>query len=197
MRKIGHIVTDKDIKGVKPYVSVGREFNNDGVPSLIIGLKKAKECIDGFNILEKNPSDGIYWTFSKTEMRSDYEDDIIAFYGNIVKCLSERVKYYYVNPFKLSFEQAKKLVRILFSNDDKYIYINGGMLYCLYNGNVLGISIDVARYIGIDVEKALSRIRSNPRAHVYDNESKVVMTLRRDFVNKGYAYLVPYLLSEE
>lgn len=195
IRKIGHIVARKAPKNMRQYIDVSTSCADDGFPVLYIGLNNAKEHITNFNILEKNSSDGVYWTFLKTEKREDYEADIERFYSAILDKLAERIKYYYINPFKITFEKAKKILSILFSNDRKCIYISNRMLYFRYENNVLGVSLEILEYIGVNTEKWLARLRNCKSIEVYDEDSKWLFHLGRELRSKGIVYLMPYLLE--
>lgn len=195
IRKIGHIVARKAPKNMRQYIDVSTSCLDDGFPVLYIGLKNSKEHIDDFNILEKNPSEGVYWTFLKTEKREDYERDIERFYSSVLDKLSEKIRYYYVNPFKLTFEKAKKILSILFSNDRKCIYISNGMLYFCYANNAFGVSLEILKYIGIDTEKWLAKLMNCKSVEVYDENTKWLFYIDRELRSKGIVYLMPYLLE--
>ena len=195
IKKIGHIIARKAPKNTRQYVDVSTSRADDGFPVLYVGLKNAKEHIENFSIIEKNPEKGVYWTFLKTEKREDYEKDIERFYSSVIDELSEKVKYYYVNPFKLTLEKVKKILSILFSNDRKCIYISNGMLYFCYGENVLGLSLVILEYMGISTEKWLTKLRNNESVTVYDDETRWLFYLDRELRSKGLIYLMPYLLD--
>lgn len=195
IKKIGHIVAKKPPKNTRQYVGMSSKDTCDGLPVLYVGLKNAKEHIENFNILDKNPKDGVYWTFLKTEKREDYEADIERFYSELLVNLSKKVRYYYVNPFKLTIEKTKKILSILFSVEEKCIYISNGMLYFAYQNNVLGVSLVVLEYIGVNTGKWLNKLRACKSNKVYDEDTKQLFYLDRELRSKGLIYLMPHLLS--
>lgn len=195
IRTIGHIVARKAPKNTRQYVDVSTSVRDDGMPVLYIGLKNAKQHIDNFCILDKHPKDGVYWTFLKTEKREDYEVDVDRFYSSVLDELSKKVKYYYVNPFKLTIQRTKKILSILFSNKRKCIYISNRMLYFCYDESVLGLSLDILKYIGIDTEKWIAKLKDRESIEVYDDNTKWLFYLDRELRSKGLVYLMPYLLN--
>ena len=73
------------------------------LPTLIIGLQNAKKEINDFNILNKKyDNDMLWWTFSKTERRSDHDKDIIDFHNYCISNIVNNIKYYYINYVNLS-----------------------------------------------------------------------------------------------
>lgn len=162
----GYIVSETKYNGLSDDV-IKVVKNEDeciiNVPKLIVGLSSAKEYANvhgfEFDILNHNFPDGNMWTFKKTEKRDIYEENIIEFKNYIIKTISEKVNYYYINIYNLRFKDIKRLYDIIFNNklnrDINYIFIDKEMLYYpLENGNVMGISFTHLKYIGIDKEKS-------------------------------------------
>jgi hypothetical protein len=162
-------------------------------PILVVGWKNAKNC-DGYtSILEKQLGGNIYWTFSKSESRSDFEEDLQTFYSIIYNNILNNINYNYINIFKLKYNKIKKLYNILFSSENKNIYISNGVVYIPYEGGILGLSLTVLEYCGIKTEKVLQRIKSNPNNNVFEDDNKFVFKLTKRLGNKKYA--VPYFIS--
>jgi len=152
MKKLGYIVTDKKINNIKDFVEVVNDISltDSTKPVLLVGIETAKKNIENFSILNKKVNDNLFWTFRKTEKRVDFENDINYFYNYIINNITKDIKYYYINILNLKYNKIKKLYNILFSGEKKYIYISNNMLYILYNGSVLGISILVLEYINLE-----------------------------------------------
>ena len=85
MKTLGYIVTDKKLKDIDGFVEQVNDISlaDSTKPILVVGWKNAKNC-DGYtSILEKQLGENIYWTFSKSESRSDFEADLQTFYSII------------------------------------------------------------------------------------------------------------------
>jgi len=195
MKKLGYIVTDKKINGIKDFVEVVNDISlaDSTKPVLLVGLENAKKNINNFSILEKKVNDNLFWTFKKTEKRVDFENDINYFYKFIINNITRNIKYYYINILNLKYNKIKKLYNILFSGEKKYIYISNNMLYILYNGNVLGISISILEYIKIDTKKFFRKLYSNQNNIICTNASDCVKSIKAEIGNKKY--VVPYFMS--
>ena len=172
------------------------------VPKLIIGLSKAKEYAQSkgfeFDILDHMFPDGNMWTFKKTEKREIYEENIIEFKNYIIKSISKNINYYYINIYNLKYKDIKRLYNILFNNkfnrNINYIFIDKEMMYyCLENNNVIGISLVLMKYMGIDREKIISKIKSGKNNSIVFSSNKKLWQLK-DWFN-GMEYIIPSLLT--
>ena len=172
------------------------------VPKLIIGLSKAKEYAQSkgfeFDILDHMFPDGNMWTFKKTEKREIYEENIIEFKNYIIKSISKNINYYYINIYNLKYKDIKRLYNILFNNkfnrNINYIFIDKEMMYyCLDNNNVIGISLGLMKYMGIDREKVISKIKSGKNNSIVFSSNKKLWQLK-DWFN-GMEYIIPSLLT--
>lgn len=195
MKKLGYIVSDKKINNIKDFVGVVDDISlaDPTKPVLLVGIENAKKNIDNFSILDKKVNDKLFWTFKKTEKRVDFENDLNYFYNYIIYNITSNIKYYYINILKLKYNKIKKLYNILFSGEKKYIYISNNMLYILYNGSVLGISISILEYIKIDIKKFFKKLYSNENNIICTNASNCVKSIKAEIGNKKY--VIPYFMS--
>ena len=195
MKTLGYIVTDRKLKNIDGFVEQVNDISlaDSTKPILVVGWKNAKNY-DGYtSILEKQLGNNIYWTFNKSENRSDFEEDLQMFYNIIYNNILNNINYHYIDIFKLKYNKLKKLYSILSSREDKNIYISNGVVYILHENSVLGLSLTVLEYCGIKTEKVLQRIKSNPNNNVFEDDNKFVFKLTKRLGNKKYA--VPYFIS--
>ena len=195
MKTLGYIVTDRKLKGIDGFVEQVNDISlaDSTKPILIVGWKNAKNC-DGYtSILEKQLGNNIYWTFSKSESRSDFEEDLQMFYNIIYNNILNNINYYYINIFKLKYSIIKKIYSILFSKENKNIYISNSMVYIPHKGNIFGLSLNILEYCGIKTKKILDRIISNPSNRIIEDGDKFIFKLTKRLGNKKYA--IPYFIS--
>ena len=93
---IGYIITDKKMNGINILVGQVNDISlaDPSKPILIVGWDKAKENEKYSSILDKQLDDNLFWTFSKSENRSDFEDDLVKFYLLCYNRVIERTRYY-------------------------------------------------------------------------------------------------------
>lgn len=168
---------------------------NNNIPKLIIGLNEAKEYakLNGFdfNILNNTYPNGDMWTFKKTEKREYYERDIEQFKNEIVKHQEKDVVYNYINVFKLKYNDIKRLYDIIFNNSlnkkTNYYIVSRNMLYYPIDyKNVIGLSFTHLKYIGIEKDKIIEKIRNKKFNKIYYTTSKNMRKLTNWFSNKEY-----------
>lgn len=194
MQKLGYIISKTKLRNIADFVEVTEDVDkiNSEKPAMIVGLETARS-IEGFSIINKKFKVDKFWTFGKTEKRTDYENDLDQFYGFIINNLVKKVKYYYVDVSTISREKVKNLLKILSSNEHKYIYISKGMLYLYYGGNILGISLTLLKYCRINVDKHLKNLCKNKNNKIYYNETSISPKLRQ--YAKDKKYIIPYFYS--
>ena len=192
---LGYIVTNRKINGVNGFVEQvsSIEQADSTKPILIIGLNNAKKHQGYKTILDKKLDENVFWTFSKTESRSEQEEDLKKFYKLIINNILNNIKYYYINIIKLKYNKLKKLINIINSNDRKNIYISNGFIYIPYKGDILGLSLKILKYCGINNEKVINKIKMNPCNTVIEDNNSKILKLSRELGNKKYA--LPYFIS--
>ena len=195
MKPLGYIVTDRKMNDIEGFVEQVKDFTDadSTKPILIVGWNNAKLHRGYRSILEKELAPGVFWTFKKSESRSEFEQDLKDFYKYIYKTILDNIDYYYINILSLKYSKLKKLYSIFNSKERKNIYISDNLIYTLYDGKVLGVSLDVLEYCGIKRDKVLSLLSSNPANKIYDNSHKWMIRLCKYLGNKKYA--VPYFIS--
>jgi hypothetical protein len=204
MLLFGYIISDVKYNDMQDDVI--KVVNNEDdcvkpIPRLVIGLEKAKEYAKNhgftFDILEHEYPNGDMWTFKKTEKREYYEEDIKKFKEKLIKIISSKVDYYYINVYNLRYSKMKKLYLMIFKNlferDKNYILIDKQMLYFpLEDRKVIGISFNILEYINIDREKIIAKCRNNYSNRVIFTSNKKLWQLNKWF--KGKEYVIASLL---
>lgn len=188
---LGYIVTEKKIKGIDGFVEQVDDISlaDSTKPILIVGWKTAKRDGRYSSILDKQIDDKVFWTFSKSESRADFEEDLKNFYIFIYNNILNNIIYNNINIFKLKYNKIKKLLNIL---KNKSIYLSNNMLYIPHEGKVLGLSISILEYCGISREKILKKIKELNGKIIEDN-NKFIFKLSKQLGNKKYA--IPYFIE--
>lgn len=140
-----------DIKNIK-----------NGIPTLIIGWEKAKQLFKEtkkLSILDKKIDDNLFWTFSKTENRVEYEVDMSRFIKIAIEKIEKNIEYEYINILTTSYNKIKKLLEILYSNNKSYIYIKNNSFVYIFNRDIVyGIDLNSIDYLCINRKKIYKKL---------------------------------------
>ena len=186
MKKIGNIIVSSPNSKVddcyNKFLSLSNVDNN--LPTMIIGLKNAKQNIENFSIFKKEYRNNmLWWTFSKTEKRSDYDKDMQNFYEVCINNIINNIKYYNININELTYSKIKKLIKYIKNNNKKIYYIDNNKFVFIYDiektKNIYGISLNTCAFYGISKEKILKLIVSNSKNEQIKNFYEIPNKVRR------------------
>lgn len=197
MNYLGYIFSKGKVKLNCSFIKVVKDFSLVELdkPCLICGLSEAKEIAsDKFSILNKKISDNLYWTFGRTEKRDEHEKDIASFCNSVFNEYVGTIRYMYLNVMNISYSIAKRLLNFVFSSKKKYIYIWNEMVYISCNNKtVVGISIKICRYCGIDIMKLMESVSSNEYNVIIDDDRQIPYNILK--VVKDKRFVVPFILQ--
>lgn len=197
MKILGRIITKSKNVDVVEFIEVTDDVNKiDGkIPTLIIGRSFAESIYgkDMIHLLDKKICDNVFWTFSKLEKRSEYDQDIECFVTSIVSSLLNNIKYYYFNIFTKSLSCIKNLINYIDNDDDKVFYVYKKHIYMLCNNTVVGLSLFDTEYIGVTDDKVLNRIKSNSHNVIIYNDYFISKKMKKLLNNNSF--IVPYFYN--
>lgn len=196
MQKLGAIVSKRAIKDVVGFVEVVKDIESVSDPTkpiLVIGLEEAKKLGKEFSILNRKLDKNLFWTFGKTERRTDHERDIQKFYEYVLNNSINNIKYYYINIFNLRYNRVKNLINLLLNNNKKFIYINNNIIYIYCNNYILGISLTMTDYMGISREKIIKKLKKNTNNMVYFHSAFLDRQMKE--ISNKKNYILPYFMA--
>ena len=193
MKILGYIVSGSKISNIEGFVEQVDDISlaDSTKPILVVGWQLAKQ-FDGYNILNRKLGENLYWTFGRSENRSEFETDIKKFYDLIRRNVAENVPYKYINIIDFTYSNTKKLLNMVISERIKTIYINDNMLYFVFNDTVYGLSLAIMEYCGIKREKVFNVLRRH-HIRLIDNKGKAIMRIGRFLGDRKYA--IPYFIE--
>ena len=189
---LGRIISNSKQLDVPFFIEITDKCDNYSIPTLIIGKKRAIELFSAENIhvLDKKIQENVYWTFAKNERRVDFEEDLKNFINLLVKKIDFSVNYCFINIFTEKYSFLKKFINYIYSDELKSVYVTKKHIYIYSGKSVIGLSRYDLDYIGVDSDKVINKIKSNPKNIVFtENE------IRPDIVkfSKSNNIIVPYL----
>lgn len=192
MKKIANIVTTARKYNYSDMFNVVNSMDDcvNGLPTLVVGWSNMKKWFPEADILTKE-CNGIKWTFSKTERRCDYEDDIIKFYNYSIMNVMKDIKYTYVDPIKFSLLSIKKVIKYCKGNDKKFVFLTKGsqfmFVYSEEYKTVFGVSLTLMEYIGISKQKVIRLVKNG----VFIRDTSFINSDIRRIIGTNTAYILP------
>lgn len=194
MKYIANIITKSKIDA-GDYINVVKDINNADltVPTLIIGWANVKEIYPDVNILEKQITSTVSWTYSNREKRQDYEPDLANFIRKSFERLSTDIPYTFYNVLTNTLTRNKDLLKYINSDTIKTIYVEEKNLY-IYNGNmVLGVSLSDLEFCGIKKEKIINKLKRNKFNKLVFNDTFLGWKIKRAIGDNKK--IIPFLYS--
>ena len=194
--KIGYIVSERNITKLSELLGQTRDESQvcSDVPVLIVGNNLAKQDSEYRTIIDKTLGENRFWTFSRSEMRSDFEKDLWKFEQFCIKRVCDRLEYRYIDLSRLSVTDIKRLINLV--NDTtttRYFFFSDGMVYFYDDGAVNGVSAQILRYCKIKPKKLVKWIDSNPTNIHVSERQKGIKELKETLGKKKYA--IPYIFE--
>ena len=164
-----------------------------GIPTLVVGLENARSMIDSFNIMDKHY--GLTsWTYSKTERRCDYEEDLLQFITDSIKSRLDNVKYTYIDFINYRYRTMAKVIGFAKGDTKKTVFLTKGssfmFVYSEKYNTVFGVSLSLCEYIGIPKKKVFRMLKNAEYVH---DTSFIDSTLRKCIGNN--THFIPILYS--
>ena len=177
MNNIGNIITDIIIDVDRFNVLSDYTQRDINLPTLIVGYTKLMTLFPDYTIKYKDNkvSDNIYWTYSRSEKRGLYQQELYNFKQSSYQKLFNDFNYYFVDFIVLTNNKLLKIINkiktsknIIFCEYDKGFFI-------LYNNTVLGFNNINIEYSGNKIETLKEHMLTsnnliNCNISNYDNE---------------------------
>jgi hypothetical protein len=143
--KIGNILTNSLY--VPDYLN-NVSFVEEGVPTIIVGWKAAKELYPDMSLRDWKISDNIYWTMDSQDDKMKMESDLLRFKSI---CLDSIIKKYQFTYIDLLLNPAPALN---FSHSDKILLTNS-IIYIKNLESIVSISLELSSSVGYDIFKLI------------------------------------------
>jgi|YelNatPaOPRAMG01_1025707.scaffolds.fasta_scaffold64540_2 hypothetical protein len=197
MHYIANIITQNPIK-IEEFIKISNNFNDIDLtlPTLIIGWDFVKSLFPDkhLSILDDKISENLYWTFSKHEKRTIYEESLNKFYNLIIKNIDNNIKYYYCNILTMRYNMAKKLILFFNSDVDKDIYISQtSFVYAFCKDFIIGFSLYDLEYIGVKRNKVLHMLYNNKCNDIFYDTSFLSSKIKE--ISYSNKIIIPYIHS--
>lgn len=195
---VGNIISSESITGIPPNFNIlsTEEYlkaDSNDLPTLIIGWESAKTNFDKASILKKKISNGLYWTFSTSEKRGVFEEDLKKFIKRSYDDFVKGIKHFNIDPINYKINSTEELLEKMKSLAGGFAYLySDKVVYVYHNFNLFSIDLDQLDFIGFDREKVLSKLKEDTILFVKNEDKNFKNELK--YLNIKY---VPYLMFKD
>jgi hypothetical protein len=193
--KIANIVTNNKIN-VSEDFNVVKSMDEiiHGLPTLIISFTYVNKHYPDFDVMEMHIKDNLYWTCTPTEGRDKFREDVFHFVYMVYKDLFEKVSYVFVDPIQYKPRALVKILKKIYSLENKITYINGKMIYIYGDNFIFGVDLKLLDYIGMDIEKIKTKIISLSSVFLVHEDIFIEYKNTIEDFDNQYRF-IPYLYS--
>jgi len=194
MITVGNIITKESITGIPNNFDIRETVLTTETPNLIIGWELTKTLYPEASILRKKINDNLYWTFSPTEKRSVFENDLKKYIDKSYKDYIKKIKFYNIDPIIYKINTIDELLGKLsiVAGGFTYLYVNK-IVYVYHNFIIYSIDLELLDFIGFDRKIILSLLKETTNFSDCDWELK---NFKNELKYLDIKYL-PYLIYKD
>lgn len=194
MKYIANIIT-KSRLDVGEYINISKDITKVDltIPTLIIGWAMVKEIYPNADILNKQISETVYWTYSNREKRQEYEPDLAKFIKNAFSRLETSIKYVFFNVLTNPLSRNKCLLKYINSPIIKIVYITDKHIFIYDSKQVTGVSLSDLEFYGFERERIINILKRNSYNKLVFSDSFLNFKIKRSIGDNGK--IVPFLYS--
>jgi hypothetical protein len=191
---VGNIITKESITGIPNNFDIYETIPTTDTPNLIIGWELTKTLCPEASILRKKIKDNLYWTFSPTEKRSVFENDLKKYIDKSYKDYIKNIKFYNIDPIIYKINTIDELLSKLsiVAGGFTYLYVNK-IVYVYHNFIIYSIDLELLNFIGFDRKIILSFLKETTNFSDCDWELK---NFKNELKYLDIKYL-PYLIYKD
>ena len=193
--KIANIVSTEAINVTNEY-NVVKSMDEiiHGLPTLLVGFNFVNTYYPDFEIHDRRVADKTYWTLKKTENRDKFNEDIEWFKYMAYKHLFDETTYVFVDPLQYRKKALLKIIKKIYSLNNKISYIHGKMVYIYGDYYIFGVDLNLLEYMGANIDNIISKIKS--KSSVFLQGEDIFIEYKKtieEFDNQ--IRFIPYLYS--
>ena len=189
---VGNIITKENITGIPNNFGIYDIVPTTEIPNLIIGWELTKTLYPEASILRKKIKDNVYWTFSSTEKRTIFENDLKKYIEKSYKDYVKKIKFYNIDPIIYKINTVDELLSKLsiVAGGFTYLYVNK-IVYVYHNFIIYSIDLEQLDFIGFDRKIILSTLKET--TNFFEGELK---NFKNELKYLDIKYL-PYLIYKD
>lgn len=194
---IGNIVTKSIIKSHDKFNVVDSlDKIIESLPTLIIGWELVKEINPDADFCDRRLSDTIKWTFTLTEKRNLYEEDLYYFIEECHNNLISKVTYKYIDFILMNDDDLADTFKNIKNSEKNIAFKNDNMIYIYSSNYLFGIDLNIITFVGRNSDKLINYLKTFINVFLVDSNILIEYKGYMDMLNNQVKY-IPYLYSIE
>jgi hypothetical protein len=187
-------------------INVGPEFNVvssvdeiifKNLPTLIIGYNTICDLygVEKINVLKRNVTDKIFWTFKRNVKRNLYESDLEDFIRFSYNIYIDKISYVDLDVIQFSPQKLLKITRKILNLTNAISYKSEiGVIYIYSENIIFGVDLNTLKYVGLDIEKIENKIKEKSVVFLTGKEILIEYSNHLGRLENDLKYL-PFLYS--
>lgn len=190
---VGNIISEDILTGVPNNFFCTKEMVTNDIPTIIIGWELTKKLFPDSSILNKKIKDNIYWTFSTTEKRTIFEEDLKSFIKKSYNDYVKDIKHFNLDPIVYNLKTTEEFITKIKAFEESFIYLyDNKVVYLYYNFIIFSIDLEQLDFIGFDRETVLNEIKKSSKHFEKNSEKNYKNELK--YLDIKY---IPYLICKD
>lgn len=192
MITVGNIITKESVTAIPNNFGIYETVPTTEIPNLIIGWTLTKSLYPEASILKKKIKDNLYWTFSPTEKRTIFENDLKKYIDKSYKDYIKKIKFYNIDPIIYKIKTIDELLFKLsiVAGGFTYLYVDK-IVYVYHDFVIYSIDLELLDFIGFDRKIILSTLKET--TNFFEGELK---NFKNELKYLDIKYL-PYLIHKD
>jgi len=145
--KIGNIISEEHIN-VNNLFSISK--------SIIDNIEKLNIK---FSYIDRKINETLFWTFSKKEKRTLFEEDLFYFLEYCYNNIKKSKEYVFIDLITNDKSYLIKIFDTINNSSNIVSYLHDDMLYILINDKILGFNTNQLKFMKKNINKFLTNIR--------------------------------------
>lgn len=190
---VGNIISEDTLTGMPNNFFCTKEMVTSDMPTIIIGWGLTKRLFPEASILNKKIKDNVYWTFSTTEKRTIFEEDLKSFIKKSYNDYVKDIKHFNLDPIVYNLKTTEEFITKIKAFEESFIYLyDDKVVYLYHNFIIFSIDLEQLDFIGFDRETVLNEIKKSSKHFEKNSEKNYKNELK--YLDIKY---IPYLICKD
>lgn len=194
MITVGNIISKESLTGIP--INFNQITNlplSYEIPNIIVGWELTKNLFPEASILNKKIKDNVYWTFSTTEKRTIFEEDLKSFIKKSYNDYVKDIKHFNLDPIVYNLKTTEEFITKIKAFEESFIYLyDDKVVYLYHNFIIFSIDLEQLDFIGFDRETVLNEIKKSSKHFEKNSEKNYKNELK--YLDIKY---IPYLICKD